>query len=106
MGAAARAATRAWSISEPEKSLPSPDLAPEGWVSRKGPNGRKYWHHMALGPAPWETAVAKDVDPGFPSPEEAPELWSSHQCPFTGRTFWHHEALGPAPWDNTRVQEI
>merc|ERR1712032_1540673 len=51
--AVARAAMRAWSVSELEDPLPSPDVAPEGWVSRTGPNGQKYWHNMALGPAPW-----------------------------------------------------
>lgn len=30
------------------------DLEPDGWVSCQGPNGRIFWHHLALGPAPWE----------------------------------------------------
>lgn len=32
----------------------SPDLVPDGWVCRDGPGGRKFWHHLALGPPPWE----------------------------------------------------
>jgi len=31
-----------------------PDDAPSSWVSRKGPDGRTFWHHKHLGPAPWE----------------------------------------------------
>merc|ERR1712130_1050667 len=27
------------------------------WVSRTGPGGRTFWHHTALGPAPWEQPV-------------------------------------------------
>jgi len=32
------------------------DLSPDGWTSWTAPNGRKFWHHRALGPAPWEQA--------------------------------------------------
>lgn len=32
----------------------SPDMAPDGWVSHAGPNGRRFWHHLSLGPPPWE----------------------------------------------------
>ena len=35
-------------------SLPSPEQAPDGWICRRGPGGRMFWHHKALGPAPWE----------------------------------------------------
>mmetsp|Transcript_13926 Transcript_13926/g.24359 ORF Transcript_13926/g.24359 Transcript_13926/m.24359 type:complete len:493 (+) Transcript_13926:154-1632(+) len=35
-------------------SLHEFDLEPDGWVSCKGPNDRIFWHHLALGPAPWE----------------------------------------------------
>lgn len=41
---------------EPQ-SLPPPEQSPEGWISRKGPGGRIFWHHKALGPAPWEQQV-------------------------------------------------
>ena len=41
-------------------SLPPPEQAPEGWICRRGPGGRMFWHHKALGPAPWE-AVPKDL---------------------------------------------
>lgn len=35
------------------KPLPGPEATPECWVSLKGPDGRTFWHHTALGPAPW-----------------------------------------------------
>mmetsp|Transcript_18894 Transcript_18894/g.42643 ORF Transcript_18894/g.42643 Transcript_18894/m.42643 type:complete len:313 (+) Transcript_18894:39-977(+) len=35
-------------------SLPAPEHAPDGWICRRGPGGRIFWHHKALGPAPWE----------------------------------------------------
>mmetsp|Transcript_6295 Transcript_6295/g.15099 ORF Transcript_6295/g.15099 Transcript_6295/m.15099 type:complete len:366 (+) Transcript_6295:63-1160(+) len=96
----ARAQARAWSVSDVDKPLPAPERALEGWVSVEGPRGQKYWHHTALGPAPWSKA---DDPPGMegtlPSPDEAPQNWRSHKCSETGRTFWHHEALGPAPWE-------
>jgi len=42
--------------------LLSPDLAPEGWVCYEGPGGRKFWHHLALGPVPWQgTHVSRGV---------------------------------------------
>lgn len=40
-------------------ALPEPDLEPEGWVSRQGPNGRTFWHHLALGPAPWQMRTTR-----------------------------------------------
>lgn len=98
--ATARAGNRAWSVADVPTPLKSPDLSPDGWVCRRGPKGRKYWHHTALGPAPWEED-ATTADPGLPSPEDAPADWTCHRCPFTGRTFWHHAALGPAPWLET-----
>mmetsp|Transcript_59999 Transcript_59999/g.131812 ORF Transcript_59999/g.131812 Transcript_59999/m.131812 type:complete len:445 (-) Transcript_59999:82-1416(-) len=98
--------------------LRGPEESPEGWVSHQGPNGRLYWHHRSMGPAPWEAA------PRLPAQEEAlaqrpaPQLpRSAHAASFgpivspdlpsegwtcqrraDGRTFWHHTALGPAPW--------
>jgi len=39
---------------DPGVVLADPELDPEGWISRKGPNGRYHWHHRSLGPAPWE----------------------------------------------------
>ena len=35
-------------------SLPAPEQSPDGWICRRGPGGRVFWHHKALGPAPWE----------------------------------------------------
>mmetsp|Transcript_111012 Transcript_111012/g.313033 ORF Transcript_111012/g.313033 Transcript_111012/m.313033 type:complete len:594 (-) Transcript_111012:282-2063(-) len=32
----------------------APDLSPDGWVYHHGSNGRIFWHHKSLGPAPWE----------------------------------------------------
>lgn len=32
----------------------SPILPSDGWVSFQRPDGRIFWHHVALGPAPWE----------------------------------------------------
>lgn len=42
-------------------SLPPPEQAPEGWISRRGPGGRVFWHHKALGPAPWEQQVPSSL---------------------------------------------
>lgn len=36
-------------------SLPPPEQCTDGWICRKGPGGRVFWHHKALGPAPWES---------------------------------------------------
>lgn len=67
------------------------ELTPEGWISFQAPNGRTFWHHRALGPAPWEQSLD---DAG----------WISHQSS-TGRVFWHHRALGPAPWELQQPQD-
>eukprot|EP00930_Biecheleria_cincta_P076224 TRINITY_DN63437_c0_g1_i1.p1 TRINITY_DN63437_c0_g1~~TRINITY_DN63437_c0_g1_i1.p1 ORF type:complete len:305 (+),score=44.00 TRINITY_DN63437_c0_g1_i1:97-1011(+) len=40
--------------------LASPEVSSEGWICRQGPGGRVFWHHLELGPPPWERA-AKDV---------------------------------------------
>lgn len=37
-----------------QEILLSPDLAPDGWVCLRRPDGREFWHHLALGPAPWQ----------------------------------------------------
>merc|ERR1719162_4364 len=106
----------------------SPDLSPEGWISRKGPNGRLYWHHRSLGRAPWEeepasarcevplrgsTLPALPVHVGMPARGTVQcymppvrshlpdECWMSHIGP-GGRTFWHNRSLGPAPWEIPR----
>jgi len=40
------------------KPLPGPEAAPDCWVSWVAPGGRTFWHHTALGPAPWEAGAA------------------------------------------------
>lgn len=40
-----------------------PDLSPEGWVCHRGPNGRTFWHHLALGPPPWGLEPPAGVEP-------------------------------------------
>jgi hypothetical protein len=52
-----------------DSPLLSPDRRPDGWVSREGPNGRIYWHHLALGPAPWELSEATPPHASASSPE-------------------------------------
>jgi len=54
--ALARAEARSSSTPRVNCALSDPDFDPEGWVCKFGPNGQAYWHHQALGPAPWETA--------------------------------------------------
>mmetsp|Transcript_39209 Transcript_39209/g.106103 ORF Transcript_39209/g.106103 Transcript_39209/m.106103 type:complete len:275 (-) Transcript_39209:80-904(-) len=39
----------------------SPDLKADGWVSHVGPNGRQFWHHLSLGPPPWELQATAPV---------------------------------------------
>jgi len=39
-----------------------PELAPDGWVRFSNPNGRTFWHHVALGPAPWEAMPDKGME--------------------------------------------
>lgn len=96
-----RAAMRAWSVSDVDTPLKDPDLSPDGWVSARGPNGRKYWHNLALGPPPWEAdeaAVKAPRTQSLPCPEECPDGWISHRGE-SGRMFWHNKELGPAPWE-------
>jgi hypothetical protein len=38
---------------KPKTIVDGPDLDPDGWVSHQGPDGRIFWHHLALGPPPW-----------------------------------------------------
>lgn len=123
LAASDRAKTRRSKVKAVEEALPDPEFEPEGWISRKGPNGRYHWHHRSLGPAPWEadetllqetlpTPTRSDQLPdarGLPSrsarstsfgpiSSQLPEgNWISHQGP-NGQTFWHNTALGPAPW--------
>lgn len=37
----------------------APEQSPEGWVCRRGPSGRMFWHHTDLGPAPWDCPPAE-----------------------------------------------
>lgn len=55
--AAARAAAQSRAVAEIGEEIPSPDVAPDGWVCKLGPSGQAYWHHQVLGPAPWETSA-------------------------------------------------
>eukprot|EP00929_Paragymnodinium_shiwhaense_P103185 TRINITY_DN66508_c0_g1_i1.p1 TRINITY_DN66508_c0_g1~~TRINITY_DN66508_c0_g1_i1.p1 ORF type:complete len:431 (+),score=101.24 TRINITY_DN66508_c0_g1_i1:216-1508(+) len=127
-----RARHRRGKVAAVEHALEGPDLAPDGWVSRKGPNGRLHWHHKALGPAPWEAEDRGDLCASTPSPARSlaplpsgqagdhgaaadpderppivsPELsadgWISHRGK-DGRLFWHHTSLGPPPWQRMTV---
>lgn len=61
--ALANAREKQGAVPRVDQALGDPDLAPEGWVSRIGPQGQRYWHHRALGPAPWETdQEARELD--------------------------------------------
>ncbi|CAE7938521.1 cbh2 [Symbiodinium sp. KB8] len=91
-----RAALRAWTVADVQKPLPAPDLSPENWVSTVGPNGRRYWHNLALGPAPWEESEASPSSPSLPSPDEVPSGWIYREGA-DGRRFWHHADLGKLP---------
>lgn len=117
-----RAELRAWIISsgDNQEALPDPEIDPDGWVSTKGPHGQHYWHHLSMGPAPWqateddavsfhEAAMASPMTTqrsvsrcpsrslSFMGPDESMQGWLCHTGT-SGRTFWHHEDLGPAPW--------
>jgi len=59
------------------EGLVVPDIAPSSWVSQKGPDGRTFWHHKSLGPAPWEL---RSTDHG----SEAIGALSSKQAPNQG----------------------
>jgi len=39
------------------------DLPQEGWLKHVGPNGREFWHHTSLGPAPWEQPGFRSLPP-------------------------------------------
>jgi hypothetical protein len=87
-----------------DQPLSSPDKAPQGWICRRGPNGRVYWHHLALGPAPWEeeiparnAALPRGMGPVV-SPNLPDDGWVSTSG-LGGRLQWHHRSLGPAPWE-------
>mmetsp|Transcript_1002 Transcript_1002/g.2012 ORF Transcript_1002/g.2012 Transcript_1002/m.2012 type:complete len:419 (-) Transcript_1002:125-1381(-) len=67
-----RSAAPLWDVTAPQKPLKSPDLHPDGWVCRTGPRGRQYWHHLALGPAPWDIRPEPSVTPlTLPSPRKS-----------------------------------
>merc|ERR1712205_9233 len=40
-------------------------MGPEGWISRQGPDGRLYWHQLALGPAPWDEKAEDQYLPRY-----------------------------------------
>lgn len=48
---------------ELEVAPEAPDLDMDGWECRKGPHGQTYWHHKAVGPAPWDAAERKVSKP-------------------------------------------
>jgi len=43
------------SLSSSTDRVDAPEEDPDAWVSHKGPDGRLFWHHLALGPPPWES---------------------------------------------------
>lgn len=64
-----------------------PDLSPEGWICHKGPNGRTFWHHQALGPPPWESMPGSAVASGRQGalPLAARRVFDSPPLDGTGR---------------------
>jgi len=38
-------------------SIAAPEVQPDAWDSRPGPDGRRFYHHKTLGPAPWDVQV-------------------------------------------------
>eukprot|EP00930_Biecheleria_cincta_P100420 TRINITY_DN92063_c0_g1_i1.p1 TRINITY_DN92063_c0_g1~~TRINITY_DN92063_c0_g1_i1.p1 ORF type:complete len:377 (-),score=46.49 TRINITY_DN92063_c0_g1_i1:83-1213(-) len=99
--AVARAAVRAWTVGKVKAPLAGPDASPDEWVCTIGPNGQKYWHNLALGPAPWDDEIpdlGSPQSPSLPCPDERPDGWVYMEGA-DGRRFWHHADLGPAPWD-------
>mmetsp|Transcript_102580 Transcript_102580/g.290480 ORF Transcript_102580/g.290480 Transcript_102580/m.290480 type:complete len:398 (-) Transcript_102580:80-1273(-) len=53
---AKREKKQALSMSTADQIIDDPDGAHKGWVSHKTNDGRTFWHHLALGPPPWEVA--------------------------------------------------
>ena len=54
-------------------------------VFQPGPNGRRYWHNLALGPPPWEEV---ESPPSIPSPDERPNGWIYHEGAPSRRATW------------------
>lgn len=77
------------------KPLHGPDSAPDCWISHEGPDGRLFWHHTALGTAPWEhtdavtTAAAKISEAGDEESTRKNSLGSAETEPWPG----HFRAL-------------
>eukprot|EP00435_Cladocopium_sp_Y103_P054687 s1442_g17.t2 len=42
------------------------DLPADGWVKHQGPDGRLFWHHLSLGPPPWDRAVSSRMNERSP----------------------------------------
>mmetsp|Transcript_14798 Transcript_14798/g.33664 ORF Transcript_14798/g.33664 Transcript_14798/m.33664 type:complete len:438 (+) Transcript_14798:71-1384(+) len=38
-------------------AIAAPEVQPDAWDSRPGPDGRRFYHHKNLGPAPWDMQV-------------------------------------------------
>jgi hypothetical protein len=79
------------------------DLAPDGWISYVAPNGRKFWHHKTLGPAPWEckagshssksAAPPAPVHCGHASPSKTKKGQHKRGSPNGQRRTWSREAI-------------
>ncbi|CAK0862645.1 unnamed protein product, partial [Prorocentrum cordatum] len=59
----AEAMAQSGQYQELDVSPTAPELDMDGWECRKGPHGQTYWHHQAVGPAPWDAAAPKVSKP-------------------------------------------
>jgi len=72
------------------------DLDPQGWISHEAPNGRTFWHHRALGPAPWELGPLPGCQTAQPrkaeTPFESPKAFSERAPQSTPIQLWARSA--------------
>lgn len=71
--------------------IEGPDLAPEGWVCHCGPNGRTFWHHKALGPAPWEVVPPNEL----PQEEDKENMQVAYGTNGKCEQMWRSGTCGP-----------
>lgn len=52
--------------------------AEDGWVSQVSPSGRTMWHHLSLGPPPWQAQAQRPTSNRSPPPDDDDDIPEEH----------------------------
>ncbi|CAJ1366511.1 unnamed protein product [Effrenium voratum] len=80
------------------------DLPAEGWVKHTGPDGREFWHHLSLGPAPWDRAMVRERPVSINGCIAGIEEDAVLRLPSKEKPVFKEKAQRSSTWTSTRAR--